>query len=396
MPKLKKVIAEKVDTDQVEGEQIEQDEIILKESDIQKFDPTKAELEKMVEETKHITIEDIKNDPTVVEKVRAGRINLKSKRVSIEKFGKGLRDNANRYNKKVIEYEDSLVDIINPEEERLGALENEGEALIARESRRVKIPARRERMALIGDDVEITDEEIILMDANEFETYLNKRTADKLHNDRIKEEEDRKIRDAEAKKKMQEEEAKMAEERVKIDQERAEIEAEKNRLAQEQRDREAKETADREAREVEEARIAAEKEADERAKAKAEKEEKYKTWRSELGYTDANKNEFKQENTGDKIVLWQKVGIFIMKPSAEMERFNQLQKNLPDEIQQLEIADEHPTDTAQFRNAQEKHRTRVEGMKEEFEKLRVLLIERGELFPREYSYKPTGISESKK
>lgn len=122
----------------------EEKKIVLDDTSIEKFDPTVAELQAIVEKTKGLTAIDLK-DKLQLEVVRGSRIELKKKRVEIEKYAKSLRDNATAWSKKVSAKEKELIGIIEPEEERLKAIEAEAEQLIIREARMEKLPARRER-----------------------------------------------------------------------------------------------------------------------------------------------------------------------------------------------------------------------------------------------------------
>lgn len=312
--------------------------IVLDETSLEKFDPTVAQLTGMVEKTKGLTVADLK-DKAQLETVRKARIELKKTRVAIEKYGKDLRDDANKFSKAVIAKEKELIGIIEPEEDRLAAIEEEAEKLAIREERMQKLPARKDRLATIGDSVEVSDEDLLLMDANDFEAYFNARTADKLKADREKAEADQRIKDEENRKENERKEAELAEERRKLDEERAakdsEI-AERERVAKEKEEANAREEArlkaEKEAREREEAareeeRKAGEKRAEEakqdeiRAKEEAdrkeaeeksrlEKAERYRNWRAQFGWTEATKADFKEEKIGDTVVLWKKVDTF--------------------------------------------------------------------------------------
>lgn len=294
--------------------------IILDETALEKFDPTVATLQAMVEKTKDLKATDLK-DKTQLETVRKARIDLKKTRVAIEKYGKDLRDDANKFSKAVIAKEKELIGIIEPEEDRLKAIEEEAEKLAIREERMEKLPARKERLAAIGDGVEVSDEDLLLMDANDFEGYFNARIADKLKADKEKAEADQRARDEEIRK---ENERKEAEIKAREDAAREKEEAnarEEARLKAEKEAREREEKAREEEREkarlAEEKRLEDEKRAKEEAakkeaeeKARLEKAERYRNWRAQFGWTEVTRADFKEEKVGDTVVLWKKVDTF--------------------------------------------------------------------------------------
>jgi len=353
--------------------------IILDETALEKFDPTVATLQAMVEKTKDLKATDLK-DKTQLETVRKARIDLKKTRVAIEKYGKDLRDDANKFSKAVIAKEKELIGIIEPEEDRLKAIEEEAEKLAIREERMEKLPARKERLAAIGDGVEVSDEDLLLMDANDFEGYFNARTADKLKADKEKAEADQRARDEEIRK---ENERKEAEIKAREDAAREKEEAnarEEARLKAEKEAREREEKAREEerekARKEEEERLEREKRAKEEAakkeaeeKARLEKAERYRNWRAQFGWTEATRADFKEEKVGDTVVLWKKVDTFYLNGSPLQQRYDQLKKDLSYEKDQYEIAQKHPTDTDQFRRALEKHGGKIRDMELELAEL---------------------------
>lgn len=289
--------------------------------DIEKFDPTAAELQSLVEKTKDLSVTDLE-DKSKLEVVRTARIELKKTRVKIEKYGKALRDDANKFAKAVIEKEKELIGIISPEEDRLKAIEEEAEKLAIRKERLEKLPARKDRLAALEDGVEITDEELLLMDATAFETYYNHRVADKNEADRLKAEEDQRKRDAEAKAAAEAKEAEIKEREEAAAKKEQELKAEEQRLAAEKeaREREEKarqeerERAEREAKEKEEADRKAKEEAEKKeaeAKARRERAAKYKQFRADHGWTEETKADYYEQVIDDKkVVLYKKVGEF--------------------------------------------------------------------------------------
>lgn len=299
--------------------------IVLDENQLEKFDPTVAQLTELVEKTKGLSVADLK-DKAALETVRQSRIELKKTRVAIEKYGKSLRDDANKFAKAVIAKEKELIGIIEPEEDRLKAIEEEAEKLAIREERMEKLPARKERLAAIGDNVEVSDEDLLLMDANDFEAYFNARTADKLNADKEKAEADQRARDEETRKANEAKEKELAEERRKLDEERQANEREKKRLEAEKQAREREEAARAEERakaeaeakkKEEDARRAKEEaeKAEAEAKAKRERAEKYKAYRASLGWTEETKGDWyeKVDENNTKVELFKKVGEFDLK-----------------------------------------------------------------------------------
>ena len=268
----------------------------MEELNIEKFNPTVADLNNLVELTKQVVVTDI-NDKYQIDQVKSNRILLRDARVNITKRGKELRSDALAFQKAVIEKERELIAIIEPEEERLKAIEEEVKAKKLRAERIALLPERRKRLAEIGDAVEVSDDELNAMDASEFQGYVNKRVADKNEAERqeiekkqaeIKAEEDRLAREKETRER---EEKARQEEREKIEREQ------KEKAEREEREKkEAEEKAEREKKEAEER---AEKE-----KAEMEANEKYQAWLKASGY-DENTCILKEE--GNKVVLYRRV-----------------------------------------------------------------------------------------
>lgn len=92
-----------------------------------KFDVNVAELTKLAEEYKGLTVTSV-DDKAGLVSVRNARIILKGKRVAITKTGKDLRAQANSFNKAVIDRERELIALIEPTEEALQAEEDRIEA----------------------------------------------------------------------------------------------------------------------------------------------------------------------------------------------------------------------------------------------------------------------------
>jgi hypothetical protein len=301
----------------------------MNDTDLEKFDPTVADLTAMVQKTKDITATDLE-DPKQMSVVRESRIALKNARVRIEKTGKGLREDAVKFQKAVIEKEKSLIAIIEPEEDRLSAIEEEAKLLALRKARKENMPALIGRIVEAGltelhEAKNMTEEQMLDMDFNAFEAYFNTLVAEKNEADRLaaekKQQEEEAVRAEERRiedEKRAEEQRKLDEERAKIEADKKTIEDEKLRIAHEKEVKEAEERAkaeteerlkkeaeDRAALEKREAeRIERQKKEDQEA---LEKREAYKKFLANNGVTEATKSEFKIENTDEGYTIYKKV-----------------------------------------------------------------------------------------
>lgn len=272
--------------------------------DIEQFNPTVAELQSIVADTQKITAVDI-NDEAQMALVKENRLKLRDARIAITKKGKELREGAIKFQKDVIAKEKELVGIIEPEEDRLSAIEEEVKLAEAKKERLASLPSRKDKLAEIKDGIEISDDEILAMDADQFEEYRvgrintkNAKAAEEL--EKMKQAE----RDREA---AIQREAEMKEREEKARQE------ERERL-----EREAKEKEERAAREKQEADEKAEKDriaAEEKKKAddeRLEKEEKYKAFLKEHGVNDETKSKFHIIKEGNTVKLYMLTGTFII------------------------------------------------------------------------------------
>lgn len=150
--------------------------------DIIKFDPTVEKLNALIAETSKITAIDLSDD-TQIALVKQYRIELRDHRVAIEKKGKSLREDAIKYQKNVLTEERSLISIIDPEEKRLKAIEEEAALIKERAAREALLPMRNEQLIALG--VILSNEEILDMDNDEFIVYLNEATTAKNERDRL-------------------------------------------------------------------------------------------------------------------------------------------------------------------------------------------------------------------
>ena len=297
--------------------------------DIEKFSPAVAEIQRIVEGGKNLTITDF-SDKNQVKLVRDHRLQLKEIRVMITKQGKAFRQKALDFQKQVILKEKELILLVEPEEERLAAIEEQADAFAEREKRRELLPKRLERLSAFKDGVKISDDEILDMDSSSFEGYCNKRLADKNEKDRLfNETKERELKEAETKA-AREKEIKEAEEHArKEERDRTEKAEADLKVQREREDKERKERIEREEREAKERAAAIEREAKERiereererkekaeaeAKTEAErkeklaKDQKYQEFLASHGWSKEKAGEFYVEVKGSTYSLYKKVG----------------------------------------------------------------------------------------
>lgn len=323
-------------------EQIEATELSL-----EKFSPTVAELKKMVEQTKEISAIDPK-DAKSLKIVKEHRIGLRNARIAITKRGKELREGAVKFQKAVIEKERELVAIIEPEEERLGGIEEKAAIEAAREKNRDKLPWRKEQLALYVDelkeyDIELTEENLLDMGDDEFnglrvelQEKKNKKEAD-----RIEAEKQRLAAESAEIDRKREEQEKRDKEQAELEKRRGELPKRRQRLSevgatrtdeellalddsqfekviegvkvenarkeQEEKDRKAREELEEKQRQEAEEK----KKKDEQEKLEADK--KFAKFKADSGWTEETKDQFREEKVGNEIILWKKVGTFKIK-----------------------------------------------------------------------------------
>ena len=334
-PTQKKAPAKKVakkstpKPEKVEAEIVESTEIEVLESmgqhvrSVTKFEQTVLDMEAMVALSKKIKVTDV-TDKDQIEAVKRSRIDLRAVEIAIEKRGKGYRDVFTAINKEISLKENELKKITSPEIERLEKLEVDAKAEAIRLERTEKLPERKERLAKIEDGVEIEDKELLEMDATAFEGYFNNRVAIKNETDRREAEEARAKEEARVQAEREAEQKKLDDAKAEVENQRLANEREAERLQAEKdaqaREKTARDEATAEAKRKDDERIAEEKRvADENIKteaekkAKLEKQNKYRAWRASHGWTEETKADFKEENTGETVVLWKKMGEFEIK-----------------------------------------------------------------------------------
>jgi len=259
--------------------------------DLEKFDPTAADLKSLVSTTKSITASDLE-DPKQIAIVRENRIQLKNARVQIQKTGKSLREDALKFQRAVIEKEKELISIIEPEENRLKDIEDEAKVISDRKKRLELIPERRARLEAVGDGIIVSDDELLSMDGPAFEGYFNKRRADKLEADQAAlAEREREVRAAE--------EAARREKELHEAKERARLE-ERSRIEEEEKRKEATKIAEEKA-------AAARAEAEEK---KLQAEKKYQQFLSENGYSTETADDYHIIKTADSVTLYKRLATY--------------------------------------------------------------------------------------
>jgi len=297
--------------------------------DLEKFDPTVAELNAMIQITKNITATDLK-DKGQMAVVRENRIALKTARVRITKIGKELREDAVNFQKAVLVKEKELIGIIEPEEIRLADIEAQAISQAILEERLEKLPSRKERLSLVK--IYPTDEILLDMDSTQFENYYNEKVADYNENVRIETENaqreaqekidvERKVEQEKIEAQQKQVQDQLDAERKAIDDERAIIDAEKNNIARQKEIEDAKDKAradekirleleikQKKEQEDNQARlVVAEKKLEEQ---KLEKRKAFIDFRTSHGWTEKTKDDFKIEETLDGFILYKKMGVF--------------------------------------------------------------------------------------
>ena len=188
-----------------------------------------------------------------------------------------------------------MIALVEPEEERLAAIEGEADAFTEREKRRELLPKRLERLAALKDGVEIPEEEILDMESSAFEGYCNKRLADKNEKDRLANEAKELELKVAGDKAAREKEIKDAEDRARADERKRAEEAEVNlKVERERAEKESKDRLEREEKESKERAERTEREAKERAD-KIEREAKEKVEREECERKEKAEAEAKEK-----------------------------------------------------------------------------------------------------
>lgn len=257
------------------------------ELNIETFNPTVAELTKIKQEAIALT------ETSPLHSIVEMRKKLVKTRGDIQRFGKSLRDEANAFNKKVLEKEHDLLDIIEPEEARLKKIEADIEEKAIREARRKALPIRQDALKTIGDGIEISDDVLLGMNDEQFIEYRNTRVANKEEAERIKIERENELEQA------KETARKEAEEKAKREAQEAIDKANREKDEAERKLKEEKERAEREAKEAEEKAKAEEK--------RLAKETDYKKWLSDNSF---DKDTMKLIDHGTAVQMYKLVATY--------------------------------------------------------------------------------------
>lgn len=277
---------------------------------LEKFNPTNAELTALAERAKKLVVTDL-GDKAQLALVHDYRMELKQARINIEKCGKAIREDANKFQKAVIAKERELVALIEPEELRLKQIEEQAEKHSLMEERKRKLPERMERLKAV--EGALMEEEVLLMDDVTFEAHFNRLQSDLNAKAALKLE-------AEARAAREAQEAKDKELREREEKLEAEKQAYAARVAKEEADRLEKDRLEREAkekaeREAQEAKDKAEREAKEEdaRQAALKTEARFQAWLAENGWTDENSKDFVIADDGTdstEICLYKKISSF--------------------------------------------------------------------------------------
>jgi len=306
---------------------------------LDKFSPKRAELVALADGFKSLTINGI-DDLNGYRAVYAAKQKLKTTRGEITKQGKSFREDALRFQKDVIAIEKELVDIIEPIEKDLSAKLEVIDKEKEKQKRLGLLPDRKAK--LIEIEAEATDEELLAMDAIEFQTFCNVKYSEFLARKEQKAEEERLKLKAEqdklkADKRKLEEENRLAEVRkqaekdaqkkaaedlrlagIKAEQDKKDaVEAEQKKAEKEKADLIAKQKANEDARLAKEQ--ADKKVKEDKEKKAVEEEEKVKKqaafqkFLKDNDYSEETKSEFYLLKTNKSIILYRKVSEFIIK-----------------------------------------------------------------------------------
>ncbi len=287
---------------------------------IEKFDPTTAELQSMAEASKQIIITDFE-DVAQVKAVHEQRILLKNTRIKIKDKGEELREDAVKFQRAVIAKQKELIAIIEPEEDRLKNLEEEATLYAIKQERLRKLPERRSRLEQEKVGEQLSDEQVNELDDVSFESLITSLINARIISENLKKEAELKAKQAEIEAKEKELKDKELAMQREADA-KAQAERDKELAAQREKERldaieQARLDGERQAKEAQ-----AQKEAEEKAKkereeeearkaaAKLEKSKKYKAFLESHGCTDVTKGEFKIFETETGYVLFKRIAEF--------------------------------------------------------------------------------------
>lgn len=263
--------------------------------DIEKFNPTKAEITDLVSKYSALEIKGV-DDRAGYALVDNARKELKKVRINIEKTGKSLRAEALAFQKAVIEKEKELVGMVEPTEIELQDKQNQIDLEKEKIKRKELLPERRFKMKAIS--LAVDDDFLLLMDDPQFNAFYNQKNSDFL---------------AEKERKLREEQEKVEAEKRKIEDEKQAQEREKQRqieLEEVRKDAESKAKAEMKLQAEKAKKLAKEQEEqwvrnEKSIQDKLEKDKKYQAFLKKNKYV--NGSDFIIQHNGNKIVLYKKV-----------------------------------------------------------------------------------------
>jgi len=156
--------------------------------DIEQFNPKVEELNEIVAKSQAVDTSDLVAVKEALKPVKGARIDVK-------KTGKGMRDEANAYNKAVLKLEKSLLAIVEPEEERLKGILEEAEHQKMLAERKQKMPLRLKELELLEIN-DMTEDDLMEMDDEEFNDRKLAILSEREEAKKAKRDEERRIEDA--------------------------------------------------------------------------------------------------------------------------------------------------------------------------------------------------------
>lgn len=250
-------------------------------------------------------------DNVKMKEVATVRKELVGARRKIEADGLAARDSYNKTAKAIKQVQDTLLSIIGADEDRLKEFERQRKEIDIKEERTKTLPQRKLLLAGIGDTIEVSDDEILLMDDATFLNYVTERQSTKMQADEWAEEarkaEDKRKEDEAARIKEAEEKAAFeATQKAKTEataKHQAELKAKQDEIDRIKQEQNAKLEQEQAMRAIEAAKAQAELEAQQRLEAEA----KYQEWLL------ANNFDWQTDivqDTGIDIVMYRKVAVY--------------------------------------------------------------------------------------
>ena len=276
-----------------------------------------TELYTLAQKAKALVDIDITDDAKMKE-VASVRKELVSARRKIQADGLSARDYYTKTAKGIKQVEDVLIGIISEDEDRLKEFERQRKEKDIKEERLKSLPQRQLLLTSIGDGVEVSDDEILLMDDATFLNYVTNRQVAKAEAEAFAEE----ARQAEqARQEAEKQRIAEAEERARLEAEnkaKAEAEARQREadaeIARLKAEAEAKEIARQKEiadaayrKKQEEEQVAAQIKAEAVAKEKMEAEAKYQQWLCDNNY---NPETDIIQDMGIDVVMYRKVAVY--------------------------------------------------------------------------------------